>query len=716
VAAGASANLIVAVTSATATNAIVVDIEIHTASGAQVYQVWFENQSFAAGQQRVYSATWQVPLTMAAGMYVLKAGVFSGGWVTLYTWNSGAATFVVTAPAPSPTATAAPNPTATVVPTVSPTVAPTFTVAPTPVPVPGPGTLIAASRRTTWNPGLNAVGGIPNRTTIFRTLSPTGGDDTGAINSALAACPADQVVKLNAGTFKINGNGLSFMTSNCTLRGSGTGTPGSGAGGTRLVKADRDTNPSYANLYVGNDPSVFSASINLATDAVKGNNSVTLTSNPGIRVGEIVLIDHITNNDPQVFWGPNHDGPGGGSRRWFIRQDRSLNQMMEVTAVNGNTITFATPFHITFKTIYTAQLSRYAQPVLFRTGVEDIYFYGGMGGDWHGNVAMSLCAYCWIRNIEAHWSVGTNVGLYGTYRSELRDSYIHETPDPNPGGAGYMVGLNYGASDNLVENNIMWYGNKVIVMRGTGGGNVVGYNYMDDGFGSAYPNLPEAGVNAGHYTTPHMELLEGNRSWSYQGDSFWGNSIYITVFRNHLTGLRGAIGPLSTYTFTAGGSVYPFKDLDGRCPVRIEQYSYNHNLVGNVLGFRGQTLLTYSGPGYSYTQTGWLYEALAVDPDTVVPMWKIGFGSCGPAGCPAWIPSTVNTIQRDGNFDWVTQSQRWQGIGGAVGSGTPTTIPNSLYLTQKPAFFGANPWPWVDPTTGNVLTLPAKARFDAMGH
>ena len=210
-------------------------------------------------------------------------------------------------------------------------------------------------------------------------------------------------------------------------------------------------------------------------------------SNPGIQVGEIVLVDQNTDNDPDVFWGPSHDPPGGGSRRWFVRQDRSLNQMMEVTAVNGNTITFATPFHITFKTAYSAQLSRYAQPVMHGIGIEDIFFYGGMGGDWHGNVSMNLCAYCWIKHVEGFWSVGTNIGLYGTYRSELRDSYIHETPDANPGGAGYLVGLNYGASDNLVENNIMWYGNKQIVMRGTGGGNVVAYNYMDDSFGSTYP-------------------------------------------------------------------------------------------------------------------------------------------------------------------------------------------------------------------------------------
>jgi hypothetical protein len=380
-----------------------------------------------------------------------------------------------------------------------------------------------------------------------------------------------------------------------------------------------------------------------------------------------------------------------------------------VTAVNGNTVTFSTPFHIAFKTAYAAQLSCYAQPVVRWSGVEDLYVYGGMGGDYHGNVSMNLCAYCWIKNIESHWSVGTSVGLYSTFRCELRDSYIHETPDPNPGGAGYLVGLNFGASDNLVENNIMWYGNKVIVMRATGGGNVIAYNYMDDAFGSTYPNGPEAGVNAGHYTTPHMELLEGNWSHNYKGDSFWGNSIYTTVFRNHLTGLRSARPPLNTYKY----GVYPYMDLEGRKAVDIQGHTIGDNLVGNVLGFSGQTLLSYSGAGYSFTQTGWDYEVLSGFPadEARVPAYWIGSVQ---AGGWTWLPTAYQTILRDGNWDWMTRSQKWHGIGGAAGSGTPTTIPNSLYLTQKPAFFGTNPWPWVDPTTGAVYTLPAKARYEAM--
>src|SRR5258708_4952928 len=83
--------------------------------------------------------------------------------------------------------------------------------------------IIPSNRVTTWKPGVTNNGGIPNRTTIYRTLSPSGGDDTAAIQAALSGCPPNQGVQLTAGGFKITGNGLSFLSPNCTLRGVGPG-------------------------------------------------------------------------------------------------------------------------------------------------------------------------------------------------------------------------------------------------------------------------------------------------------------------------------------------------------------------------------------------------------------------------------------------------------------------------------------------------------------
>ncbi len=68
-------------------------------------------------------------------------------------------------------------------------------------------------------------------------------------------------------------------------------------------------------------------------------------------------------------------------------------------------------------------------------------------------------------------------------------------------------------------------------------------------------------------------------------------------------------------------------------------------------------------------------------------------------------PATYATILRHGNYDYVNKATVWDpGI-------SRRDLPSSMYLQSKPAFMGANPWPWVDPLTGTTYTLPAKARF-----
>lgn len=553
--------------------------------------------------------------------------------------------------------------------------------------------VVPADRRTTWNPGVTyGGGGIPDRGDVCATLAPGGDHDTPAIQEALDTCPEGQVVQLTAGTFAIRGEGLFLGRSRITLRGVGPGTPGTGEGGTRLVKVDQETERNFPLLYVGHNAGGFAASIDLAEDAIKGANTATVVENPGLQAGEYVLIDHVTNNDPVVVWGDQHEGPGGGSRTWFSRQDRSLSQIVEITAVDGNRLTFATPLHWSFRVGYQAQLSRYGepsdgtvQPFVEWVGIEDISFEGGMGGDYNGNVSLNTCAYCWVRNIESTHAEGTSVGFYGTYRSELRDSYIHSAYNPNPGGGGYLTGINYGASDNLIENNVLWNGNKMIVMRASGGGNVVAYNYMQDGYGEDYKSYVEVGLNATHYTTPHMELLEGNESWNFDGDSVWGNSVAITVFRNHLTGQRRNAGDLG------------LTDEGNRVFIALNRFQYDYNFVGNVLGSENMDLVP--------PQERFVYEVDAVD-DAVVPMWQLGYHA-EDSGQP-FDSMVAGTAVRHGNFDYATRDVAWD-------ANLPRDLPPSLYLAEKPSFFGEHAWPWVRPEDGGAVgTLPAKARFDAI--
>jgi hypothetical protein len=304
-----------------------------------------------------------------------------------------------------------------------------------------------------------------------------------------------------------------------------------------------------------------------------------------------------------------------------------------------------------------------------------------------------VCAYCWVKNVESAHSLGTSINLAGCFRCEVRDSYIHTSDNPSPGGDGYLIGLNWGSADNLVENNIVWNGNKMIVMRATGGGNVIAYNYMEDGYGSPYPTIVEVGLNASHMTTAHMELFEGNESFNFDSDDYWGNAVYITVFRNHFTALRRSMAGLG------------LTDSYNRRAIGLTKWSRWYSFVGNVLGTAGQTLVA--------PQTQFAYEAMpglgsrsGFDDEKYAYMWKLGY--TGEDSSAPQDEQVIATIIRHGNFDYVTNSVVWDP------GNTDHDLPASLYLTSKPAFFGSNAWPWVDPTGATKLyTLPARARFDA---
>ena len=154
-------------------------------------------------------------------------------------------------------------------------------------------------RMAAVNPGLNAVGGIPNRTTVCTTLSPSGVDDTAAIQSALNTCPANQVVKLNAGTFKVSGDGLAITRSNVVLRGSGPSA-------TRITRTDA---ANFPVVIIGNRwaSGQFFQSVNLAFDGMQGSNTITLASapNPPLTVGEIVYLDQSTNPNITIVMQPS---------------------------------------------------------------------------------------------------------------------------------------------------------------------------------------------------------------------------------------------------------------------------------------------------------------------------------------------------------------------------------------------------------------------------
>ena len=188
VTAGGSIGVTAAVTAATAATALV-DIEIWgPADTTPTYQVWFDGQAFAAGQQQTYPAQWQVPSGTALGTYVVKLAVYSAGWAQLYSSNNSAASFQVAAPSPTPSPTPPP---------------PSPTTAPLPTPIAAPGELLSnrgfESGAASWN--LNPQAGID---------TSTAGAHTGTNSLKLVATApwqgTSQVVPVVAGqTYTVSG-------------------------------------------------------------------------------------------------------------------------------------------------------------------------------------------------------------------------------------------------------------------------------------------------------------------------------------------------------------------------------------------------------------------------------------------------------------------------------------------------------------------------------
>jgi hypothetical protein len=572
---------------------------------------------------------------------------------------------------------------------------------------------------TNWQmAGMLSVGGIPNRTTqCGATINPIGGgaDDTANIQNAVNACPTGQVVRLAAGTFTINEGSTVHLNKAITLRGAGpTATfltringaqPGSYVPGSKQSEL----------INIGSN-GASGQSVALTADVAAGSYSVPVASTAGFAVGQIVLLDEASGAgwQPDVIWtdrqiwaspdyrivwqkhNPNYQGAddfdgstypyqSGSAGCWFSRCDRPTNEMHRISAISGNIITFDSPATISYRVSHQVQLTpMLAGPT--NAGVEELAVKGGD----NGNIRFERAAYAWAKNIDSSIWLNEGFAINTSFRVQLEGIYIHNAAWPVNGGGGYAISLAWGSSEILIENSISVLANKVMVDRSSGAGSVVAYNYMDDGYINGQDSWIEVGLNASHMVGGHHVLFEGNQSFNTDSDQTHGNSIYHTFFRNYLSGYR------KPFTALDGTHV---DDTTGCCGLLraagAHAYAYWFSFVGNVLGTPGGT-------------NGWVYDGIGgVNAFPPAAIWQLGWMDITPQG---YDPNVAATAIRHGNYDYVTNSVKWA-------ENLPQTLPNSLYLNGKPAFFNAGggyTWPWVNPTgSPQLFTLPAKARYDA---
>jgi hypothetical protein len=575
---------------------------------------------------------------------------------------------------------------------------------------------------TNWQmAGMLFVGGIPSRTTVCATVSPreSSQDDTTNIQNAISSCPTGQVVSLAAGTFTIAEGNYVALNKGVTLRGAGPGsTILQRTNGARLGSYQPGSNPSpmiiVGPMRWGNN----TGSTTLTADAAARTNSVQVASTAGFSVGQIVLLDEASGAgwQPDVLWmarqiwaspdyrvvwqkhnpyyqyvddfsSGTYPYTSGSAGCWFSNCDRPTNEMHQISAISGNSITFDSPITISYRVSHQAQLYYWQTPQTRNAGVENMTLSGGDDG----NLKFEWAVYSWAKNVENTLWLNDGFDIDFSFRVQLEGVYVHNAVWPVNGGGGYAISLAHGSSEILIENSISVLANKVMVARSSGAGSVVGYNYMDDGYINGQDGWVEVGLNASHMVGSHHVLFEGNYGFNIDSDQTHGNSIYHTFFRNYTSGYRRP--------FTALDGKY-IDDTTGCCgPLRAagaHAYAYWFSFIGNVLGTAGHT-------------SGWVYDAIGgLNAFPLTGIWALGYMDISPQG---YDPNVAATGIRDGNYDYLTNTIHW------APNDTAHTLPNSLYLSGKPAFFNAGKgytWPWVDPTGSHLLyTLPAKARYDA---
>jgi PKD repeat protein len=529
--------------------------------------------------------------------------------------------------------------------------------------------IIPTNRTIAWSSQICGVpGGIPKRTSIYATFKS--GATVAQINTAIANCPSNQLVILEAGNYTLS-SPINFGTQNgVVLRG---------AGMSKTI-LNFTTTDSYC---IGNDEYNFDGASLIASGYSKGSTSIVLSTkpNPQFSSGNMMLIDEEDDTDFVFASG----GPG-----------RHIQFQVRITSVSGNTINFFPPLPWTLKSNLSPKASYHnGGPGLRMAGIEDMTINNnGSGGGANDVIAWWNADSCWVKNVEITKGNNSFIFFVDSMNCEVRHCKLHDAygyPLNTDGYGVYLYGSSAATSFCLVEDNII-YNLFVGAWQTASSGNAFLYNYFTNGVAQGF--VHQLGVmNAGHGPHPMMCLWEGNIGEQWQHDGYHGSASHQTVFRNWIHGLS--------------------KYSDNRKMIDVARGSYYFNIVGNILGDPSWT----NDPGFQYEMTGSPgYDEASVIyrlgypnmANNSVTMSEVGNPWPSSYGLTYPDPKSKSTLLRHGNYDWKNRSIIWDP---AI---SDHNIPNSLFYSSKPAYFGNCPWPPFDPfspSSVSVTNIPAGYRY-----
>jgi hypothetical protein len=515
---------------------------------------------------------------------------------------------------------------------------------------------LPASSSINWQPGI--PGGIPNypvgaNIMNYGAVGDGVSDDTQALINAIAATPEGTALYLPSGQYRITSQVL--FARSIAIRGAGPEN-------TKLICVN-------SGCIAVVKYSAASSFTSVTSGATKGSTQITVSNSALFNVGQYLEIQQ-SINDPAVF------------SCGFLGCDSNnvTGQITKILAKNGNTLTLERGLHYN----YNPAMQPIARnlDLLKNVGIEDLTIYRPQNGESAGtNVQFKYAANCWMKNVWSQYMYRDHLIMWHSYQCEIRDNVFNDAWARGEGGQGYGTEIGLKTSDTLVMNNIYWkLRHGAITAYGTSG-NVFAYNYFKDfAAGSSGSTInegwlvPDSNVH-GNY--PNMNLYEGNVMNTFAGDNVWGSNGPTTVFRNRI--LR------ESYFVTIPNAInmFPF--------IHIGTNNKYFNIVGNELGTYGQEM----------DGTGWTELA-----DSATGSMLIYIDPTDP--------EVYSSTLIHGNYEYLSTPNTavlhlgWK-------SGYSQNLPNSLFLTSKPAFFGNLAWPpFGSDKINSGNKIPAQIRYETL--
>jgi hypothetical protein len=540
--------------------------------------------------------------------------------------------------------------------------------------------ILDPTRAIDWSTA-GVPGGIPARNTICSTLG-TGGQApsftqpvaVAQINSALAACPGDQVVLLNPGTYNTAGQTIT-IPNNVTLRGSGpaqTIINESGSGGGSVVRFGSGSEPSAGT------------STAITGGTAKGSTSITVASVSGITAGKLLVItqtdlSYMTNVGDNGTCSWCNGGIGGDS-----------GQVVQVTNVSGATLTISPPLYLAYT---NSPLAFPYSAGCTNAGLENVKISAQNVG-YNPNINFDGVTNSWVKNVESNFADGAHLYLSYSLHNTVRDSFFHDGYSHGPGSTDDQVGLQYKSSANLIENNIFWRQHVSVMLEWGASGNVIAYNYSVGNYdNTTFWMINDFNFHGAH---PMMNLFEGNIEAKFEPDSTWGSSSHSTIFRNYATGSNIYVPPLNTL-----GALLPasaIQETGDSKAYALDWLTQFNNMVG-IIAVSGFLVNSQGAPSIRKSPASGGASATCIN---------VGYLS---ASSTAPTPNNTDATMfyhgvyncTDGTFTWDVNNPNH-------------TLPASFYLNSKPSWWGSVAWPPIGPdvTGGNISDSIARGYVNAI--